>query len=62
MTTLSERIKEQAINLNNALSTLLKIYDGREPPITVKENLTMTRVILKSCLKKIDDFFGVEEL
>lgn len=27
-----------------------------------KENLLKTRFILKGCLKKIDDIFGVEEL
>ena len=59
---LSEKIKEQAINLNNALSMLLEIYDGRELPATVREDLTKTRVILKGVLKKLDDYFGVEEL
>ncbi|ADB57970.1 hypothetical protein [Archaeoglobus profundus] len=62
MTTLSERIKEHAVKLNDGLSMLLKIYDEREPPITVKQNLITIRAVLKGCLKKIDDFFGVEEL
>ncbi|ADB58792.1 hypothetical protein [Archaeoglobus profundus] len=62
MSVLSERALEYAIKLRDALNILSDVYDGREPPITVKQNLITIRTILKGCLKKIDDFFGVEEL